>query len=141
MRRALLKYLLSLCIFLLSGHSLLSAAASPNLIRALSINHSAQSASAISGEAPTDLAPVIVTVSSGCEKENYDLKTLIVCNDNDDDDEVSSSKKHSGSSPYSALFAQSPGHLFSNGKKMSAFCKTFSQTPFDRYLLFQIFRI
>jgi hypothetical protein len=142
MIKALLKYLLSACILLLSGHSFLHAHANQDRIRHSSIKNLETSALAGFCIVQNSLTPMIRSLSSGREKENNDLNALVVC-DNDDDDELISFKKHPGSSHYSAsiFFAQTSGYFSGHGKKTTPSYQRFSYAPSYRHLVFRAFRI
>jgi len=143
MIKALPKYLLILCIFLLSGHSFLSAHATQARIRYSSIKIPVSSAQANPDLVQNDPASALF-ISSGNQKENHDLDVLVLCDDNDnDDDELISFKKRSGSDDgsTSVFFTQLAGYFSGPGKNMPSSFSYFSNTPTDRYLLFQTFRI
>jgi len=140
MIKALLKYLLSACILFLSGQGFLHAHTHQHYIHASSIKIPGRPTRTGFGIVQNS---VIATISSAGEKENYELKPFVVCDDNDDDDELTSVKKHAGADHGSApiFLAQTSGHFCIYSKKILPFYKHFSYTGSCRYLVFRAFRV
>jgi hypothetical protein len=143
MIRALIKYFLSPCILLLSGHGVLHAHTNQDCIYYPSITIKALERSAHAGFTivQNSLNPMIWSVSSGKETENYDPKDLLVYDDNDDKSASFKKRLRSRNTSASILYAQTPGHFFIYSKKILPFNMKFSDTSSHRYLTFQVFRI
>ena len=135
------KYLLSLCIIVLSGHSSLYANVSCNVIPYSSINPLAGSVHSGFGMIQNSLSCVIKGVSSDTEKENDDQ--FLVVFDDDDDDDVASFKKHveNHTCLISTLFGQIPGCFLNCTENTIPSSTYFSPISSCRYLVLQVFRL
>ena len=115
--KALIKYLLFICIVLFGGHSFAYAHANHSSISYSSVKNLQESANTKS-------------ISSGREKENDELTALFV--DDDDDDESISLKKHAESGHYfNSIFSatKSIANLFAVASSFIAEIRSFSK-PF-----------
>ncbi len=146
MIKALSKYLLYACILLWSGNSFLYAHTNQNYVDCAFIKTFERPPFIGFDMLPNSLTSTTVSVSTGTEKVSYDLKSFIVCDDNDDnedDDESLSLKKDSGNSNYLASIfpAQTPGQLARSCTKIFSSYQHVSNSSSNRYLLFRTFRI
>jgi hypothetical protein len=139
MMKALPKYLILICVILLSGYGQLSAHQNRGILSSLK---------SLKGEA--HICPIIARdenalffkSSFNTENQKYRLGVPFFENEEEEDDEPISLKKNFSSSTYSASIscAQNLGHLASN-KKVLPFNWFFSYTSSSRYIVFQVFRI
>jgi len=146
MIKALSKYLLYACILLLSGHSFLYANTHEKCVDYISIKTLETPGYTGFNVFQNNLTSTIESVSPGTEKESYEMKNFLVCDDNDDnedDDESISLKKDSGNNncPASIFPAQTPGQFSRSYKKIVPYYQHVSNSSSYRYLLFRVFRI
>ncbi len=140
MIKALLKYLLSLSILLLSGYSQLTAHPYKESTFHSPIRNLNEAEHATCGIEQYDHSFIIKSSSPDEEKKNY--KIDVAENEVEEEDEIVFSRKHFQSGNYAAsiFFAQTFKRFF-NGKKILPFYKYFSRTLSCRYLIFEAFRI
>ncbi len=146
MIKAVLKYLLSPCIFLLIGHGPIHAHASGDGMQSTPQKTAEIPAPAEVYIMQDNQATEISFVPAGAEKESLDLRALMACDDNDDkddDDESFSLKKHAGSGHYCASVFLTPasGSFLGSSTPIPTSNNNVSYTSFHRYIIFHSFRI
>jgi len=141
MIKAFIKYLLPLCIFLLSGMGQLSAHAQKGSAYYASSKNLKGSAYARIGTAQPDLTTSIKSSLFNTKK----VKNRLAAAENErEEDELITFKKNAESSDFftAVFYTQVLEYLFSYQKSFLAFCKQFSYYSSHRwYLLFRVFRI
>lgn len=139
MIKALPKYLILICVILLSGYGQLSAHQSRGALYSLKNLKGTEHTCPVINR---DEDALFFKSSFNTENQKYRLGVPFFENEEEEDDEPISFKKNFSNSTYSAFIscAQNLGHLASN-KKVLPFNWFFSYTSSSRYIVFQVFRI
>jgi hypothetical protein len=139
MIKALPKYLILICVILLSGYGQSSAHQSRGVLNSLK---SLKGTEHVCPVISRDEDALFFKSSFNTENQKYRLGVPFFENEEEEDDEPISLKKHfsTGSYPASISFAQNSGH-FASSKKVLPFNGFFSYTSSSRYIVFQVFRI
>lgn len=131
MIKTFLKFILSVCIFFISGYNHVSAHGSPSALYTNIAEHSNKSS-------------FLKQNSTGNEGRNTKcfLSAFEKEEDNDDDDSVSS-RKHLGcfNYPTSILFTLISPFLYNWDSNIFSLHQLLSHSTYGRYLLLQVFRI
>jgi hypothetical protein len=139
MIKALPKYLILICVVLLSGYGQLSAHQSRGALYSLkNLKGTEHTCPVIT----RDEDAFFFKSSFNTENQKYRLGVPFFENEEEEDDEPISLKKHFSNGNYLAFisFAQNSGQ-FTSSKRVLPFNGFFSNTSSSRYILFQVFRI
>jgi len=142
MIKALAKYLLLLCVILLSGYGQLSARTSKESAIHAQTKYDKESENVTSDNVQKDNACIITSSTrSDTKKERQEI---CVAKNEVEEDEVDSSKKHVERNyvSLSNFYALSQECFLLYIKNSLTFCKRFSYfTSYMRYIIFQVIRI
>lgn len=138
MIKALPKYLILICVILLSGYGQLSAHQSRGVLNSVKCLKGAEHICPVISR---DEDSLFFKSSFNTENQKYRLGVPFFENEEEEDDEPISLKKHFNTGCYlaSISFAQNSGHASS--KKVLPFNGFFSYTSSSRHIVFQVFRI
>ena len=144
MIKTLIKYLLSLCILLLSGYGHLSAHAYKESTFYAPLKNLQGSAQVSFDFVKNDQTFIIGSSSSGTEKENCIIEATDIKENEEEEYELISFKKHLASSNFfTAIFcALTFGYFYCTFKKILPFWNRLSYiTSYRWYVVFQVFII